>query len=351
MRSKSSHALLTIAALLSASIAWPDCSTSSPAARGPFGDVAQFNATAEDGSLVFVTHPPLSGKALYPVMVFSHGTTGEYAMYKHAIETYASHGFVVIFPHVKSPTEDVKPLTLDPHGKFAIKGVHYAEQANSNESSQLHNMLDLKNLVLAGHSMGATTTIMAAKILPAGTAKVAIAQHPGICGPFGPPPCLGPGPLCNTWMPSDFREVSGKMPILLTSATNDGAFWPAPHTAEHELGCFHQSTDASDKDPKAARTAFAQFNADVCADDGTGGRYDRKWSNGGHDCPMLPHSPETTWVLVAAKLYAQLDGDATSNCHKMLWGNQSSSLQKDPAVEKFVINPPSSASRGVFFTV
>jgi len=348
---RSCNWLLSLAGWLATSVAWPDCSTSDTAARGPFSDIGEFNATAEDGSLVFVTHPPLPGKSPYPVMVFSHGTTGEYAMYEHAIQTYASHGFVVIFPHVKSPTEDVKPLTLDPHGKFAIKGVHFATAANSNESSQLHNMLDLKNLVLAGHSMGATTTIMAAQKLPAGTAKVAIAQHPGICGPFGPPPCLGPGPLCNTWMPSDFRDVSAKMPVLLTTATNDGAFWPAPHTAEHELGCFHESTDASDKSAKAASTAFAQFSATVCADDGTGGRYDRKWSNGGHDCPMLPHSPETTWVLVAAKLYAQLAGDPASTCHKMLWGNQSSSLQKDPAVEKFVINSPSASADNFLLSV
>merc|ERR1711976_16819 len=101
-------------------------------------------------------------------------------------------------------------------GGFTIKGVHYAVSANSNASARLYNALDLKNLVLAGHSMGASSTIMAAKKLPAGTAKAAVAQHPGLCGPFGPPPCLGPGILCNTWMPADFEEVSSKLPVLLT---------------------------------------------------------------------------------------------------------------------------------------
>lgn len=186
--------------------------------------------------------------------------------------------------------------------------------------------------------MGASSTIMAAKRLPAGTAKAAVSQHPGICGPFGPPPWP------STWMPSDFTTATAKMPVLLTTATNDGAFWPAPHTAEHELGCFHKATDDS---ASKASTAFAQFNATACADDGKGGRYDRKWSNGGHDCPMKEHSVETVWVLVAAKLYAQLDGDASSQCHAMLWGSQPNSLQKDPAVEKYVINAPKGADNTI----
>jgi len=198
-------------------------------------------------------------------------------------------------------------------------------------------MLDLKNLVLAGHSMGASSTIMAAKKLDAGTAKVAIAQHPGICGPWGPPPCLGPGILCSTWMPKDLEEVTAKLPFLLTTATNDGAFWPEPHTAEHELGCFHKSTDNSKTKDS---TAFAQFSAAACADDGKGGRYDRKWSDGGHDCPMNHESVETPWVLVAAKLYAQVGGETSSKCHAMLWGTEAGSLQKDPALEKSVINTP-----------
>merc|ERR1712107_624770 len=192
----------------------------------------------------------------------------------------------------------------------------------------------MENLVLAGHSMGASTTIMAAKRLPAGVAKVAISQHQGICGPFGPPPWP------STWMPADFKEAAGKMPLILTTATNDTAFWPAPHTAQHELGCFQKSTDNG----AVSSTIAVQFSAAACEDDGTGGRYDRKWSTGGHDCPMRLRSVETGWVLIAAKLYAQLGGDATSECHQMLWGEKAGSLRKDPDVEKSFVNPPSNFS-------
>mmetsp|Transcript_84300 Transcript_84300/g.161171 ORF Transcript_84300/g.161171 Transcript_84300/m.161171 type:complete len:340 (-) Transcript_84300:211-1230(-) len=316
---------------------WPDCGEVDVTHDGPFGEMVQFNATAEDGTLVFVYHPAKRSQQTYPVMVYSHGATGEYPMYIWALRRYVSHGFVVIGPHIKSPQKDTSPFTLDPHGNFTIKGVHYAVQAASDISSPLYQMLDLKNLVLAGHSMGATSTIMAAAKLPVGTSKVAIAQHPGLCGPWGPPPCIGPGPLCNTWMPADFKTASSHMPVLLMTATNDAAFWPAPHTAEHEAGCYEKSRSE-------AYTAFVQFSADACADDGTGGRYDRKWSTGGHDCPMRKVSPETQWVLVAAKLYAQLGGNSSSYCHSMLWGTARASIKADPAVEKVIINTGHSSS-------
>jgi len=336
--------LMVIGILRVVDASWPDCNKVDVKGKGPFGKLAWFNDTAKDGTLVFILHPPLTASPSWPVMVFSHGSTGEYAMYTHAIERYVSHGFVVIFPHIKSPKKDTSPFTLDPKGDFTIKGVDYATSANSNPSSKLYKALDLQNLILAGHSMGASSTIMAAKRLPKGTAKAAVAQHPGLCGPFGPPPCI-PG-SCNTWMPLDFKEASGNMPLVLTTATNDGAFWPAPSTALHEYGCYNKSLDSSSKG-----TAFAQFLADVCQDDHTGERYDRHWSTGGHDCPMRVDSPETEWVLVAAKLYAQLDGDTSSHCHEMLWGVESDSLQKNLALEKFKVNAAQNMSVDLFMSV
>jgi len=328
--------------------AWPDCDKVDTKGLGPFGEMTQFNDTANDGTLVFILHPPLpaaSGK--YPVMVFSHGSTGEYAMYTHSIQRYVSHGFVVIFPHIKGPKADTGHFTLDPMGNFTIKGVDYAISANGNASSKLYKALDLDNLMLAGHSMGATSTIMAAKRLPAGTAVAAVAQHPGLCGPFGPPPCI-PG-SCNTWMPADFKQASTSMPLVLTTATNDGAFWPAPYTAPHEYGCYNKSLALGAASSKG--TAFAQLSAAVCQDDGTGGRYDRHWSTGGHDCPMKEDSPETQWVLVAAKLYAQLGGDTSSKCHKMLWGSDSDSLSKNANMEHTKINAAPATPAELFVAI
>jgi len=323
--------------LLVGTYAFKDCNQVNLTKLGPYGPQTWFNDTDAEDIPVFVFHPDLSSSSLFPVMVFSHGTTGEYAMYRFAIERYVTHGFVVVFPHIKSPSQDVNPLTLDPHGHFTTKGYNYAVAAHNDTSNPLYNKLDLKNTILAGHSMGATSTIMASLKVPA---KACLAQHPGICGPFGPPPCLGPGPLlCNTWMPSDFETVSSNMPVLLTTATNDGAFWPAPHTAEHELGCFQKSTKGPSKG-----TLFTQFSSAVCQDDGKGGRFDRKWSDGGHDCPMGEESPETEWVLTAAKLYAQLDASTTSSCYSSLWGAQAAAAMSKAGIEKHIINPSTNST-------
>ena len=85
--------------------------------------------------------------------------------------------------------------------------------------------------------MGATCSIMASKRAGPGVAKLTVSQHPGICGPFGPPPSP------DTWMKSDLKEVSLDHPVLLTTATNDSAFWPKPQTAAHEKGCYSESMD------------------------------------------------------------------------------------------------------------
>lgn len=319
---------------------FPDCSPESVHDFGPFGDMVQLTAKDEEGKDLFAFHPQDLSQGPFPVMVFSHGSTGEWLMYKDAFQRYVSHGFVVIFPHIKSPEDDIKALTTDPMGGFTIKGYNFARSTNEDASSPLHGALDTGNIVLVGHSMGASSTILATHKLDAGSVKMAYAQHPGICGPFGPPPCLGPGPLCNTWMPEDFKDASSKVPMVLSTATNDGAFWPAPQTAEHELGCFHKSTDGV----QAQGTAFVQFSEAACQDDGQGGRDGRTWSNGGHDCPMKGNSVETPWVLVAAKLYGQLGGDANSRCHTMLWGDGEDSIRNDGAAEQCVVNGPQSAT-------
>jgi len=345
---RTSQVFTFLSAVAGALGGFQDCDTAGVRGPGPFGEMLQMEAEDEAGKTILVFHPSLSdSSAPYPVIVFSHGSTGEWLMYKSAFERYVSHGFVVLFPHINSPKSDQNPFTTDPMGGFTTKGVHFASAANADESSPLYGKLDISNIVLAGHSMGASSTIMAAANLPAGTAKLAYAQHPGLCGPLGPPPCLQHGSkLCSTWLDVDFQAASSKMPVIMHTAANDKAF-DIPFitkTPVAELECFHKATDNFDSKDS---TIFAKFSEDVCQDDGQGGRDGRSWSNGGHDCPMLGSSPETVWVLVAAKLYAQLDGDATSHCHAMLWGNGQDSLQQDSALELNIVNSPSMANATV----
>ena len=42
------------------------------------------------------------------------------------------------------------------NGEFILHGIAFAQAANANTSSLLHGRVDLDNVVVAGHSMGAT---------------------------------------------------------------------------------------------------------------------------------------------------------------------------------------------------
>lgn len=182
-------------------------------------------------------------------------------------------------------------MTTNTDGRFLLKAIEMARAANEDPTSPLFGIVDMDNIVIAGHSMGATCSIMASKTLPKGV-KASIAQHPGICGPFGPPPSP------DTWLKKDLNTLTANLPMLFTTATNDGAFWPAPKTAQHEYGCFEAGVNEN------AQAAFVQFSTEACKEDD-----DRKpFPDGGHNCPLKKIDagrPEMWWVLKMLKLYGQ----------------------------------------------
>lgn len=115
-----------------------------------------------------------SGNEIYPLILYMHGSTGQWEFYNNNYETYASHGFITLFPHIKGPKQDKNPLVTNTDGEYLIKAYNFAKIANEDESNPLYKKIDLENVIIAGHSMGASCTIKAAKRLPAGTAKLAI---------------------------------------------------------------------------------------------------------------------------------------------------------------------------------
>jgi len=208
----------------------------------------------------------------------------------------------------------------------------YVKNASAISSSPLYGKVDLDNIVIAGHSMGATDSIMAGNtrtsLLTDPSLKLVIAQHPGICGPFGPPP------VPYTWTKKDLLNVATHKPLMFTTATNDNAFWPAPATAKHELGCFNEALGGHEDDVMLA--AFLQFSTKACAQDGAHAPFD----DGGHDCSFKT-GVETPWMLTAMKWHAQQNAAPTSNCARMLFGNHSrpdnSSMSLDNHVEKVFV--------------
>jgi len=260
-------------------------------------------------------------------------------MYAENLREICTHGFIVVFPFIKSPEGDKNPLTTNTDGEYILHGLSWAVHAASDRSSPLYARADLSRVVVAGHSMGATCSIMASKRLSQGespaanvTVRLVISQHPGICGPFGPPPWP------STWLPSDLNQVVRHYPLLFTTATNDGAFWPAPHTAEHEIGCVRK---AQLNGSAAHGAAVVQFSGDACSEDGV----HSPWTDSGHDCPFKT-APEAPWILTALKLYAQQEGRADSACAAMLWGGASDSLMRDSSVAQHLIYPPRRAGNG-----
>lgn len=234
----------------------------------------------------------------------------------------------MLFPFIHNPKQDTWPTSLNTDGTYILKGIDYLKDINTNKDTlpELYDHLDMENLIINGHSMGATCTIAASKALEKGTAKVAIAQHPGLCGPFGPPP------YPYTWMPGDLAEVMEKMPFFMTTATNDSAFLPAPYTAHSENGCYDKSL-AQVKDKTLLKSSFIQFDKAVCTEDHKHAPFDDQ----GHDC-AFKHEVETPWVLTAMKLYGMHGADSSTNCHRILWGSDADSLKSLKSADKMEIH-------------
>lgn len=103
---------------------WNDCDFEKDNANdGPYGPATFFNTTY-DGTIIYGLIP--KGKGPFPLMGFMHGSTGQYEMYDENLEHFASHGFLIVFPHIKSPEKDKKPLTTDTKGKYLMKAIDWA---------------------------------------------------------------------------------------------------------------------------------------------------------------------------------------------------------------------------------
>jgi len=291
-----------------ATIQWQDCEGDAETVKGRYGVQLFQNQSTADNHTLYVLTPSSSGH--FPVLAFMHGSTGQFEMYKDVLELYASHGFVVLFPFIKSPSADKSPFTTNTNGIFITRALAYAAQANADANSPLYQRIDISNGIIAGHSMGATCSIAAGRRFAESGGDVhvraVVTQHPGVCGPFGPPP------LPSTWMPEDLFELGSKLPVLMTTAVNDAAFWPQPLTAKHELGCFMKSREREGAFPNGA--AFASFTADACSED----HAHDPFTDSGHNCPFKT-GVEAPWVLRVMKLYAQFGGSQDSACFNMVW--------------------------------
>jgi dipeptidyl aminopeptidase/acylaminoacyl peptidase len=151
---------------------------------GPFGSPNTFETTDADGTIFKVTLPDTKSDTKVPLVVFMHGSTGQWEFYSDNLELMASHGAAVVFPFIKSPDDDKHFWVTNTDGTYLIKAIEYARAAAQDEGSALYGRVDLDNIIIAGHSMGATCSINASlKLKDDPAVKLTLTMHPGICGP------------------------------------------------------------------------------------------------------------------------------------------------------------------------
>lgn len=312
---------------------WDDCDPETDGhapfnstAGGPFKHTAFLNTTWNK-HIIYVLYPDQS-QPKFPLLLWMHGLTGQYEMNQPALSLYASHGFVIMFPFILGPEADTGQFVTNTNGKYLLNALEFAGNVSADPKSPLYNRIDMSSVVVSGHSMGATCSIEAATTLASlddKRVKLVVAQHPGLCGPFGPPPWP------STWLPKGFASMNAKYPVLMTTATNDNAFLPAPTTALHETQCYNATIALATVDTKTS--IFVEYSDKACQNDHARDPFD----DSGHNCAFKT-TTETPWMTTAIKYYAHLGANPASKCHEMLFGQNSTSFLNDANVQNLMIN-------------
>ena len=150
--------MIHIFAILSVALAskWADCDFENDINPGPYGPPLMLNTTV-NGSVLYGLIP--QGDGPFPLVGFNHGSTGQWGMYDDSLKLWASHGFIIVFPFIKSPDYDKHFWATNTDGKYLVQAIDWATAQNEVEGSELFGMVDTKNIVFSGHSMGATCSI------------------------------------------------------------------------------------------------------------------------------------------------------------------------------------------------
>jgi len=329
-------------ALLPLALGWQDCDVLAPDAAGPFKTTLLKNLTSK-GHAVYLQYPseqPPAGSKGWPAVVFMHGMTLGWEWYERHVAQWASHGFAVAVPFVKSVEADDGLLPVTETDSTSIYAAAALLKGLADDSVQgpadMPAKVDFASIGLVGHSMGGEDTMRAAaglrvpegmEPLPSGAVKVAIAQHPSLCT-FPPP-----HPYSIT--KEEIDAASRNATLLLFTAENDRAFLPGTPSVEHS--CWEAA-----KGP----AMFASFKKTVCEtyppcenmSSAHGCTLKVDFVGVGHMCacdaPGLDTwtSPELKWVTAALRSHLHHGNSASSYCSKLLVGDMPGSFKNSPDV-------------------
>jgi len=320
---------------------WDDCTAKPPELDGSFEST--FWAAQPNKTQFYVQYPtsPLpQGPKGWPIVIFMHALNLGWEWYQPQIERWASHGIVVVFPFIKSQSQDdtVYPIVSDSTGKWLQKGLGFVRDMASGTLAMppgLQGSLDLANVAFAGHNMGAVSALRIAASSPEGTVKLVIAQHPFPCD-------IGPPPPPYTITSDEIKKAGDKAGLILFTSEDDTAFGPASWTPGREKKCFGAA---------AGNAIFASFSSAACdaypdcsklPAMGPFGKLDCKGKvhavGKGHFCPCsapgVPTwvSPQQQWLTVALRAYLHYGLDTNSACYDLLYGSGPKSLSSDPNI-------------------
>ena len=184
---------------------------------------ARFDDSEEVRNLGIV--PPDESAAPYPVVLFFSGVNVAASSYAWLGAEFANRGIVFVsfdwvtdtLPGGKTgltPGIDLSALTPDAYGSkptaIAMPSL-LKELQRLNEDSLLSGLLDLRKLILGGHSAGGSTAIMNARraFFPEVIGAFAYGSH-------------SQGATMLGFEPDTFLPLSSRVPILIAGGSNDG---------------------------------------------------------------------------------------------------------------------------------
>jgi len=279
------------------------------------------------------------GRKVGPVLFFMHALNLGWEWYKPQAVRWASHGIPVVFPFIKSQTEDdhVPDKVFETDGTHLVKALDFMKNAVTTMSGSF----DMDNIAFAGHNMGAVSAMRVAAKSPTGTAKLVIALHPFICD-------LGPPPPPYTISSKEIIEANKKAGLLYFTSEDDKAFNLLQNTTIREKNCFKKAMGVGSaifaSFSSAACEAYPDCTAIVAAEDCA--NKVKAFSGKGHMCPAAAPgaswtSPEEKWITTALRLYLQQGLTSSSACYKQLFEQGADSLSNDKNVAEKILETAS----------
>jgi len=307
-----------------------DCDAATPSQHGPYKTSLAQDFTHE-GHSIYLRYPtdalPSSASA-WPVVVMMHAPSLGFEWYEKHVEHWASHGFVVAFPFIKSPSRDNEIIpVLEYDGSTVIAAVHFLESLANGSIASPQNLVggvDASNMALLGHNLGASEVIrVGASMQKPENLKLVFAQHPNQCD------------RSSYETSAEIQSASQHAPFFMSTSENDDNYM---------YKCWQKATGTA---------GFANFKKEVCA------QYPPCKSISAENClnkvgvvgsgvmcstnaPGVETwtSPELKWITTTLKLYLHNSGNAGSACGAMMWGSADTSFRKDPNMATTEIHGP-----------